>query len=344
MRPIRPDEYSTEALILRAAYAAGVYAAELEGNPEWERTERDTAGRNRDGRVLVAELDGAIVGAASVLRGGTEYAKLATQGEAELRLVAVDPAAQGRGIGEALTRAGIEEALRLGASVLRLDTGIRNPARLLYAKLGFARTPATDALLPDLGYGASLTFEYPLQARDDIRVRLIHPDEHARVGELVLDAYRTDYPGLDDGYLAEIGDVAGRAARHLVWVAEDAATGELLGTITTPHRGEALSDVVREGEMDIRLLGVAHHARGRGIGEALTRLGMQLAEIRDVPRLMLNTSTEMESAWKLYERLGFERFRDREHGFTRADGTAVWLLAYGFETRRPEVAQEPHSA
>lgn len=344
VRPITPHEYAAEARVLRAAYGAGVYADELAGNAEWERVEQDTAGRDRDGRVLVAELDGAIVGAASVLRGGTTYAKLARPGEVELRLVSVDPSAQGRGVGEALVRSAIEEALRMGAGALRLDTGTRNPARFLYDKLGFERTPAEDAKLSDTGYGESLTYVYPLQQRSDVRVREIRPDEHASVGELVLAAYKDDYPQLEGPYLSEIADVAGRAAKHVVWVAEDVASGEVLGTITTPNRGDTLSDVARDGEMDIRLLGVTHRARGRGIGETLTRLGMQLAEIRCVTRLMLNTSTEMESAWRLYEKLGFTRFHEREHGFHRADGAEVWLLAYGYDVRQPAEAQESRSA
>lgn len=332
IRPIRPEDYATEASIVHAAYAAGPYAADLAGDTEWLRTERDSAGRTRDGQVLVAELDGTIVGAATVLRGDTEYAKLAVPGEAEVRMVAVDPAAQGRGIGSALVRASIEEALRWGSTTLRLDTGVRNPAQHLYESLGFVRTPEKDALLQELSYGDSLTYEYPLQLRNDLRVRLIHPNEYASVSALVLSAYVDDYPDLGPVYRAEIADVAGRAVEHLVWIAEDVVTGELLGTITTPRPGKALSDVVRgDGEMDIRLLGVAHSARGRGIGEALTRHGMLLAKIRGASKLLLNTSEMMEAAWRLYERLGFARELEREHAIIGDDGSEIWLLAYGID-------------
>lgn len=317
---------------MHAAYAAGPYAAELAGNEDWLRVERDTAGRNRDGCVLVAEYDGVIVGAASVLRGATEHAKLAVPGEAEVRMVSVDPSHQGRGVGAALVRASLEAALGWGASTLRLDTGVRNPAQHLYASLGFQRTPECDARLGALSYGDSLTYEYPLQLRDDVRIRLIEPGEYASVSSLVLAAYAEDYPGLGRAYRAEIADVAGRAAEHLVWIAEDTVTSELLGTITTPRPGAALSDVVRHAsEMDIRLLGVSQQARGRGLGEALTRHGMLLARVRGASTLLLNTSEMMAPAWRLYERLGFTRARDREHAITGEDGSEIWILAYRIE-------------
>lgn len=330
IRPIRTAEYPQEVALLRAAYGAGPYAEELAGNPEWERSEGDTAGRDADGRVLVAEDRGALLGAASVLRHDSAHAKLAGPGEAELRLVAVSPLAQGRGIGEALVRAGLEEALGWGATALRLDTGVRNPAQRLYARLGFARTEARDGDRAAAGYGASLTYNYGLQEREDVRVRLIRDEEIPAVSELVLAAYRDDYPHLASDYLADIADVAARADASLVWVAEDVATGELLGTVTTPTTGQLLTSVSRPGEMDIRLLGVSQGARGRGIGALLTAHSIRLARIRGVSRLALETSPMMGAAWRLYERLGFERLPERERQITLADGTALSLLAYGY--------------
>ncbi len=331
IRPVTPEEYSAEALVVRAAYAAGPYREELAADPSWTALEQDTAGRDRGGRVLVAVHDGALVGAITVLRGSTPYAKLAGAGEAELRLLAVLPETRGLGVGEALVRAGIEVALGWGAAVVRLDTGVRNPAASLYERIGFQRTPECDAQLAGQSFGASLSFAYPLQERDDVRIREIREPEIGPVSELVLEAYREDYAGLPPEYLAEIADVAGRAARHQVWVAEDAVSGELLGTITTPRAGEVLSEVAHPGEMDLRLLGVARAARGRGIGSLIMRHGINLARIRGTRRVVLNTSTEMVAAYQLYDRMGFSRITEREQRIERADGTGFTLLAYGIE-------------
>ena len=348
IRPVRTEEHAAEAELLHRAYAAGPYAAELDGNDAWLATERDAAGRDAAGQVLVAVRGtdaGAasaagpdtILGTVSVLRGGGRFTKLAAEGEAEIRLVAVDPEAQGEGIGAALTRAATELAMRWGVDAIRLDTGDRNPAQRLYARLGYERTPERDTDVADGGYGGSLTYAYPLHDGDGggrggaVRVREIREVDIAAVSDLVLAAYRDSYSGLDPDYLREIADVAGRMGEGLVWVAEDRESGELLGTITTPRPGETLSEVARPGELDLRLLGVGDAARGRGIGERLTRLGITLARLRGNSRVVLNTGRIMEPAWRLYERLGFERLVDRERQFTRSDGTVVHLLAYGYD-------------
>lgn len=329
IRPIRSDEYSAEARLLRAAYAAGPYGAELAVDEQWMRTEQDTSGRNRDGVVLVAVSNDNIIGTASLLRGGTEYAKLADAGEAELRLVAVAPEAQCRGIGEALVRSGLEEALRWGMARLRLDTGVRNPAQRLYERMGFDRTPDQDRVLDGVSYGDSLSYAYPLQGSEGVRVRLAAAHEYAAVGELALTAYRDDYEGLDDGYLASIADVVTRAAEHEVWVAEDTSTGALLGTITAAREGTLMTEIAEPGELDVRYLAVAHNTRGRGVGRLLMEHSIRLAGIRGAQRLVFETSPVMESAWRLYDRMGFERLTERDRLLTRDDGTQFMLMAYG---------------
>ena len=73
------------------------------------------------------------------------------------------------------------------------------------------------------------------------------PDETAAVAELVVGAYAGDFP-LSEGYRAEIAAVADRAEAHEVWVAVDAADRALLGTVSTPRPGRAISQLARDGE------------------------------------------------------------------------------------------------
>ena len=331
IRPIVPTEYTREAELVHAAYAAGPYREELAHDSVWAATERDSAGRAAAGQILVAVAGDTLVGAVTVLRGESSYAKLAAAGEVELRLLAVAPASQGSGLGGALIRAGVELALRWGAAAVRLDTGVKNPAAALYERIGFERTPERDAQLDGMSYGASVSYVYPLQERTDVRLREIRAAEIPEVSDLVLAAYREDYEGLPGDYLSEIANVAERAAQHQVWVAEDTESGALLGTITTPRPGTVLSDVAREGEMDLRLLGVSHAARGRGIGSLIMRHGLRLARIRGIGRVVLNTSTEMVAAYEMYDRMGFARLPEREFEITRPDGTGFTLLAYGID-------------
>jgi len=63
----------------------------------------------------------------------------AVAGEAEVLTLAVDPPAQGAGVGAALLRAALAEAERRGAACLFLEVSEANaPARALYARAGAA--------------------------------------------------------------------------------------------------------------------------------------------------------------------------------------------------------------
>lgn len=164
--------------------------------------------------------------------------------------------------------------------------------------------------------------------RDGVLVRLMRDEEAETVGALARGAYAGDFM-LSAGYLAEIEAVAERAREHCVWVATDAGTGELLGTVTTPRDGRTMSPVASRGEMDFRFLGVAATARGRGVGELLVRHALALAASRGIRRVVLNTGPQMRSAQRLYERLGFERLVERERVVELPDGTSFLLMAYG---------------
>ena len=143
--PVLPHEFAAEADVIERAFAAGPYG-HLPKRAERRAFERDTAGRAASGAVLVARRHGGIVGSASVLRAATPYSRVAVPGEAELRLLAVDPEAQGGRLGEALLRASLEAALEWGADALVLDTGALNVrAQALYERLGFERVPERDA-------------------------------------------------------------------------------------------------------------------------------------------------------------------------------------------------------
>jgi ribosomal protein S18 acetylase RimI-like enzyme len=106
---------------------------------------RDVAGRARTARILVAVDDGAPLGCVTLILGDGPLRELAAADEGEFRMLAVDPAAQGRGAGEALVRACIEEVRRAGrARVVISSATDMTAAHRLYERLGFARAPARD--------------------------------------------------------------------------------------------------------------------------------------------------------------------------------------------------------
>lgn len=100
-----------------------------------------------DAEVIVAELDGQLVG--SVLLFPPEsnsYGDWVDDASyPELRLLAVTPEARGRGIGKMLMEACIERSRQAGASAIGLHTGDSMAVALpMYERRGFVRVPELD--------------------------------------------------------------------------------------------------------------------------------------------------------------------------------------------------------
>ncbi len=136
-------------------------------------------------------------------------------------------------------------------------------------------------------------------------IRPVRPEEYAAVGELVVDVYRSIIPGLDE-YAGELRDVAGRIeAGVLVWVAE--AGGALAGTVTYVPGPGPYAEFEDPRGAGIRMLAVLPEFQGRGIGEALVRACLELARADARERVYLDTTQWMETAQRLYLRIGFVR-------------------------------------
>lgn len=144
VRTADPSDFTAIGRLTVAAYAAD---GQLEGEQGYERVLADVSGRARAGELLVAvdEATEQVIGAVLFVLPGSPYAELSGAGEAEFRMLAVDPAAQGRGAGEALARACLARAEQLGCSaVVICARSFSYPAHRLYARLGFVRAPDRD--------------------------------------------------------------------------------------------------------------------------------------------------------------------------------------------------------
>jgi GNAT superfamily N-acetyltransferase len=147
VRPAERGDYAAVGDVTVAAYAAiegfspgAPYAAEL----------RDVAARAETAEVIVAaDPAGRVLGGVTFVPGPGPLAEFDGVDESGMRMLAVDPAAQGRGVGRLLARACIDRARATGRSRLVLHTtGAMAAAHRVYRGLGFARTPERDIRTP----------------------------------------------------------------------------------------------------------------------------------------------------------------------------------------------------
>ena len=146
----------------------------------------------------------------------------------------------------------------------------------------------------------------------DVEIRPPRPEEYAAAGEVTVEAYGQDgHLAADPGYDAELRDIARRVELAEVLVAVD-DTGNVLGTVTVVHPGTEFAEISQPGELEFRMLAVAPPARGRGVGEALTRAVVARARELGVRKVVLSSLSGMRTAHRLYERLGFTRLSERD--------------------------------
>ena len=144
IREARPDERAAVGELRVAAYRDRGFLAAESGYTESLRN--FGFGGNGGSLVLVAvDEDDSVLGTITLEFFGPDSELAQDKGEADIRAFGVSAAAQGRGVGRALLRAVMAEAVARGLVTLRLCT---QPAMLaaqhLYETAGFTRTPERD--------------------------------------------------------------------------------------------------------------------------------------------------------------------------------------------------------
>lgn len=105
----------------------------------------DVEGRAGRSQLLVARLGGRVVGSVALVLDGDFGEITADDSEAAFRMLVVDPAARGAGVGELLVTTCLERARAAGKTTMVLSTDPRmTAAHRLYERLGFCRLPERD--------------------------------------------------------------------------------------------------------------------------------------------------------------------------------------------------------
>ncbi len=142
IRPVRDEE-----LVEVGRLTAEVYVGDgfLDATDEYIDQLADTNRRAREAEIWVAAEDGTVLGSVTFCVPGSPFREIAREDEGEFRMLAVNPAVRGRGVGQALVELCLRRSRELGYAGVRMSSMDRmTSAHRVYERLGFVRSPADD--------------------------------------------------------------------------------------------------------------------------------------------------------------------------------------------------------
>jgi len=168
--------------------------------------------------------------------------------------------------------------------------------------------------------------------KQEYTIRNAEPSEFEEVGKLMVKVYsqldgfpkETEQP---DYYkmLANIGNFTTKPKTELLVAVS--SEGQIAGGVVyfndMQYYGSGGTATKEKNASGFRLLAVDPSTRGGGIGELLTNKCISKAREQKNAQVIIHTTKAMQIAWKMYEKLGFERSEDLD--FTQGE-----LPVFGF--------------
>jgi GNAT superfamily N-acetyltransferase len=132
------------------------------------------------------------------------------------------------------------------------------------------------------------------------------------------------FDSADHPYMRQVQEVAERAGKATIWVAE--RDGHIVGSVTLAVAGEPYADIALEDELEFRMLVVDPAVQRSGAGKAMVEAIIGHARtLAGIHAVALTTGQTWESAHRLYRKIGFRRVPDRDWF---VPGTDMKLLVY----------------
>jgi len=153
-----------------------------------------------------------------------------------------------------------------------------------------------------------------------LEIAIAQPEELAQVGELMAEVYsqldgfpsREEQPAYYEQF-NRLDELTAKPGTQILIARKE--NGELAGGVVfvgdLAHYGaggDATTSITDASAF--RLLAVSTSARGYGAGRQLTQACIDLAQQAGHSRMILHTTQFMQTAWGLYERMGFLRWTD----------------------------------
>jgi len=154
---------------------------------------------------------------------------------------------------------------------------------------------------------------------EEYMIRNAKPEEFDAVGKLMVNVYSQldGFPKQDEqpayyNMLANIGKLAGKPETELLVAVS--AKGTIAGAVVhfndMQFYGSGGTATSEKNAAGFRLLAVDQRWRGKGVGKLLTKACIQKAKDKNLSQVIIHSTKAMQTAWKMYEGMGFRRSED----------------------------------
>ncbi|HEY9047669.1 MAG TPA: GNAT family N-acetyltransferase [Ohtaekwangia sp.] len=154
---------------------------------------------------------------------------------------------------------------------------------------------------------------------DNYIIRSATPDEFSLIGRLMVKVYSglEGFPKESEQpnyyrMLANVGELTTKPDTDILVAVS--LTGTIAGAVVyfgdMKYYGSGGTATQEQNAAGFRLLAVDDLARGQGIGKLLTLACIKKAKEQKLLQLIIHTTMAMQTAWKMYESLGFKRSED----------------------------------
>ncbi len=158
-----------------------------------------------------------------------------------------------------------------------------------------------------------------MHIQNTIQVRLAKPTEYKLIGELMFAVYSNleGFPKPEEqpeyyNKLLQVGKLTANKNTELIVAVSE--KGEIYGAVVffsdMKYYGSGGTATLQKNAAGFRLLAVNDEARGKGIGKVLTMACIKRAKKLKLNQVIIHTTEAMQTAWGMYERIGFKRSSD----------------------------------
>jgi GNAT superfamily N-acetyltransferase len=156
-------------------------------------------------------------------------------------------------------------------------------------------------------------------SKQEYIVRNAKPSEFDEIGQLMVRVYSQldGFPKEEEQpnyykMLANIGDLTAKPETELLVAvnADNKIAGGVVYFGDMQYYGSGGTATLEKNASGFRLLAVDSSTRGHGVGKLLTNECIRKAKDKKQLKMVIHTTMAMQTAWKMYENLGFERALD----------------------------------